>query len=73
MSLTIFNVFYDDDKWLNAWVLHEYVDTASTLDTYTIGVYGVTTSQGSDTLSQAGTVLGMDEWQDDVLDTLGTD
>ena len=73
MSLTIFNVFYDDDEWLNAWVLHEYVDTASTLDTYTIGVYDVTTSQGSDTLSQAGTVLGMDEWQDDVLDTLGTD
>ena len=62
-----------DDKRSNPWVLHEYVDTASTLDTYTIGPYDVTTSQGSDTLSQAGTVLGMDEWQDYVLDTLGTD
>jgi hypothetical protein len=72
MSLTIFNVFDDDERW-NAWVLHEYVDTASTIDTYTMEVYDVTTSQGSDTLSQAGTVLGMDEWQDYVLDTLGTD
>ena len=62
-----------DYERLNSWVLHEYVDTASTLDTYTMEAYDVTTSQGSDSLSQAGTVLGMDEWQDYVLDTLGTD
>jgi hypothetical protein len=68
----ILNVI-DNDKQLNAWVLHEYVDTASTLDTYTIGAYAVTTSQGSDTLSQAGTVLGMDESQDNVLDPLDSD
>ena len=68
----IFNVV-DDYEMLNTWVLHEYLDTASTLDTYTVGAYALTTSQGSDTRSQAGTVLGMDESQDNALDTSGTD
>ncbi len=61
LLLAAVNVFEKNEGGLNAWILHEYIDTASTFDEYTIGLAATTSnSQDLDTLSQACTVLGMD-------------